>query len=65
VVDFKFLFFYFAVNQNGCVPLGGMKMEAVRQVGGQDEPGVHVRKLVWMAWVPKDCVSDVSDDSQI
>jgi hypothetical protein len=37
----------------------------VRQVGGLDEPGVHVRKLVWMAWVPKDCVSDVSDDSQV
>jgi hypothetical protein len=52
VVDFKFLFFHFAINQNGYMPLWGMKTKPVRQVGGQDVPGVNVRKLVQMAWVP-------------
>jgi hypothetical protein len=42
-------FFCFAINQNGCMPLGGMKMEPFKRVGSQDVPGVDVRKLVWMA----------------
>jgi hypothetical protein len=57
--------FYFAINQNGCVPLGGMKTEPVRQVGSQDVPGVNVRKLVWMAWVSDNYVPDVGDNSQV
>jgi hypothetical protein len=34
VVDLQFLFFYFAINQNGCVPLGGHENRA-SQVGRQ------------------------------
>jgi hypothetical protein len=58
-------FFYFVINQNSCMPLGSMKTETVRQVGSQDVPGVNVRKLVQMAWVPYDFVSDVGDNSQV
>jgi hypothetical protein len=66
VVDLKFLFFHFAISQNGCMPLGGMKMEPVRWAGGQDVPGVDVRKLVWMAWmawIPYNFVSYVGNNS--
>jgi hypothetical protein len=65
VVDLKFIFFYFTINQNSCVPLGGMKTEPVRRVGSQDVPGVDVRKLVWMAWVSKGYVPDVGDNNQV
>jgi hypothetical protein len=64
-VDLKFLFFYFAINQNGCGPLWGMKTDPVRRMGNQDVPGVDVRKLVRMAWVSDDYVPDAGDNSQI
>jgi hypothetical protein len=63
VVDLKFLFFYFAINQN--VPLGGMKMEPVRRAGSQDVPGLVVRRVVWMAWVSDNYVPDKGDNSQV
>jgi hypothetical protein len=45
--------------------LGDMKMEPVRQVGSQDVPGVDVRKLVRMAWIPYEFVSDGADKSLV
>jgi hypothetical protein len=40
----SFLFFF-----QGC-----MKTKPVCWAGGQDVPGVNVRKLVWMTWIPSD-----------
>jgi hypothetical protein len=64
-VNLKFLFFYFVVNQNARVSLGGTKMEPVRRAGSQDVPGVNVRRLVWTAWVSYDYVPDAGNNSQV